>query len=339
MDDLNYKLIAVANKKEINVKLDKLLLNVYIIGGLGIILSILLSFFLANIIMKPIERINKHFEKVINTSALFNKNLKNNKNYFLNHSKNDNNIGKLEKNTSFVLSKINSSEIEIYADEIAKIYENTLKFISKLSHDLRTPLTLIKGYTDVIIIQNGNTNKEHLLKINNSVKDIENIIYNELDIAYELREETKLNLEEIDLSEFSKILIGELNNLAKKFNRNIVIEKEEIDNCALMNETNIKRVIENIFINAIKYSEDKIIVKFVNEEDHLIIKIIDFGIGISNENLLKIKDIFFQNKHNSSGYGLGLYIADRIIEKHDYKLKFESKLEEGTTVSIFINKI
>ena len=339
MDDLNYKLIAVANKKEINVKLDKLLLNVYIIGGLGIILSILLSFFLANIIMKPIERINKHFEKVINTSALFNKNLKNNKNYFLNHSKNDNNIGKLEKNTSFVLSKINSSEIEIYADEIAKIYENTLKFISKLSHDLRTPLTLIKGYTDVISIQNGNTNREYLLKINNSVKDIENIIYNELDIAYELREETKLNLEEIDLSEFSKILISELNNLAKKFNRNIVIEKEEIDNCALMNETNIKRVIENIFINAIKYSEDKIIVKFVNEEDHLIIKIIDFGIGISNENLLKIKDIFFQKKHNSSGYGLGLYIADRIIEKHDYKLKFESKLEEGTTVSIFINKI
>ncbi|MEA1976124.1 MAG: ATP-binding protein [Bacillota bacterium] len=51
------------------------------------------------------------------------------------------------------------------------------------------------------------------------------------------------------------------------------------------------------------------------------------------------KRYFFQNKHNSSGYGLGLYIADKIIEKHNFKLNFESKLEEGTTVSIFIDKI
>ncbi|MGM0378614.1 MAG: ATP-binding protein [Bacillota bacterium] len=338
MKDLNYKIIALIKKEEINEKTNILLNNVYNIGFIGILISILISLFLADIIIAPIKRVNKKFEKLIQKSNIFDKSLKRNINEFDNDLSRGNNIHKLEKNSSIIVSKMDKFEIEKYTEKALKIYDNTLVFISKLSHDLRTPLTLIKGYSDVLLLSIDEDNKKYLDKINKSVKDMENIIRNELELAYEVTKETNLNKEEVDLKSFSNTLIEEMKSLSKQKNRKIIIKNDKIIGKSILDKTNIKRVVENVFNNALKYSNKEIIFNLIDEKDYLLIKIKDKGIGISEKDMENIKEMFYQNDKNSKGYGLGLYISKQIIDKHKFKLEIKSKLNKGTTVIIKIKK-
>lgn len=339
MPELNYKLFAIYPNQEINHQVNRLLKNVYSIGVVSIIISILLSFFLTYELIKPINRMNKHFERVIKSSTLLKQKLAVEKKSYNSNKSLSNHLDRLEKNTTVVLSTIDSFPIEKYIKEIEQIYRNIITFIAELSHDLRTPLTLIKGYTDVLKLKISPKNNKALNQIQTSITDIETIIYNELDLVYELRDATELNKESISLEDFIDTINYELKELSKKEKRKLIIKSSVITGNANMNTTNIKRVIENIFVNALKYSNKPIELVYDNFDNYLLIHIIDQGIGMSKETLKHIKSIFYQKNKNHSGYGLGLYIADKIISKHNYELTFNSTKNKTTKVTIKINKI
>lgn len=335
MDETNYELIAIANRSEINEEQNILLSNGYLIGFIGIFLSILLGIILSDKITKPIVEVNEYIERVIKRSSIFKENIHQQKELFADDTK----MNRLKKNTSFVLSEIENNNLIKYARDIETTYENTFKFISKLSHDLRTPLTLIKGYSKGLNIEQGTKNEKYLDKIDKSIKDIENIIFNELDIAYELNKDVHLNRQEVKLEEYIEELIDEIKEISNQKSREINILRDTMDGKALLDRSNFKRVIENILNNAIKYSENKIDVEFKEMNDKILIKIADEGIGISKDELDKIRDIFYQTTDEKDGYGLGLHIADNIINKHNYVMEISSEENVGTEVKIYIDKI
>jgi signal transduction histidine kinase len=195
MDETKYELIAILNQNEINEEQNLLLSNTYIFGFTGVFLSLLLGIFLSNKITKPIEEVNTYIEKVIKSSEIFKEKINQQKNLFSHDTK----MNQLKKNTSFVLSEIENTKLLKYTQDMERFYENTLKFISKLSHDLRTPLTLIKGYSKGLSIDDPQKRKKYLEKIDKSVLDVENIIYNELDIAYELNKNAHINKKKVPI--------------------------------------------------------------------------------------------------------------------------------------------
>jgi len=335
MDETKYELIAILNQNEINEEQNLLLSNTYIFGFTGVFLSLLLGIFLSNKITKPIEEVNTYIEKVIKSSEIFKEKINQQKNLFSHDTK----MNQLKKNTSFVLSEIENTKLLKYTQDMERFYENTLKFISKLSHDLRTPLTLIKGYSKGLSIDDPQKRKKYLEKIDKSVLDVENIIYNELDIAYELNKNAHINKKKVQLNTYIKQVMEEIAAISKDSDRIIHVNMNGITGFAHLDRTNIKRVIENIVNNALKYSDDNILIDIIDLNNSLKLKIEDHGIGMSPMELNKVRDIFYQSQSDHKGYGLGLHIADNIIQSHGYKMTIQSTLKEGTTVEIEILKL
>jgi len=335
MNETRYELIAILNQNEINEEQNLLLSNTYIFGFSGVILSLFLGILLSNKITKPIEEVNIYIEKVIKSSEIFKEKINLQKNLFTNDTK----MNQLKKSTSFVLSEIENTKLLKYTQDMERFYENTLRFVSKLSHDLRTPLTLIKGYSKGLAIDDPLKRKKYLEKIDKSVQDVENIIYNELDIAYELNKDAHINRKIVELNNYIEQIIEELSAIGKEHNRNIHITKNTITGSARLDQTNIKRVIENLINNGLKYSSKPIFVDLIDSDDSLKLKIKDQGIGMSTSELSKVRDIFYQSQANHKGYGLGLHIADNIIRNHGYEMTIESEPKVGSVVTIVIKKI
>jgi signal transduction histidine kinase len=335
MNETKYELIAILNQSEINEEQNLLLTNTYIFGFSGVILALILGVFLSNKITKPIEEMNAYIEKVIKSSEIFKEKVNQQKNLFSHENK----MNQLKKNTSFVLSEIENTKLFKYTQDMERFYENTLKFVSKLSHDLRTPLTLIKGYSKGLVTDDPRKRKKYLEKIDKSVHDVENIIYNELDIAYELNKDAHINRKKVPLEGYIQQIIEEINAISKEHTREIRITKDKISGFAYLDQTNIKRVIENIINNALKYSNQEISIIFKDSDNNLDIEIKDQGIGMAPSELNKVRDIFYQSQSDHKGYGLGLHIADNIINNHDYHMTIESEPNSGTTVTISIKKI
>jgi len=335
MNETKYELIAILNQKEINEEQNLLLRNTLIFGFSGVLLSFILGILLSNQITRPIAETNAYIERVIKSSEIFKEKINQQKNLFSHDTK----MNQLKKNTSFVLSEIENTKLFKYTQDMERFYENTLKFISKLSHDLRTPLTLIKGYSKGLTVEDNEKREKYLERIDKSIQDVENIIFNELDIAYELNKDAHINRKKVQLEGYIQQIIEEINAISKEHTREILITKDNISGFAYLDQTNIKRVIENIINNAIKYSEYLIFINIVDTNDCLEIQIKDQGIGISPSELSKVRDIFYQSEENYHGYGLGLHIADNIIRNHDYQLFIDSIPDKGTLVRIIIKKI
>lgn len=335
MSETKYELMAILNQNEINEEQNLLLTNTYIFGFSGVILSLILGIALSNHITKPIEEMNTYIEKVIKSSEIFKEKVNQQKNLFSHDTK----MNQLKKNTSFVLSEIENTKLLKYTQDMEKFYENTLKFVSKLSHDLRTPLTLIKGYSKGLAVDDPLKRKKYLERIDKSVQDVENIIYNELDIAYELNKNAHIKREYVELKGYIEQIIDEITAICKDHNREVHVNKESITGYAQLDQTNIKRVIENVVNNALKYSKVDVVLELIDSNDMLKIKIKDQGIGMSDAELNKVRDIFYQSKSEHKGYGLGLHIAENIIKNHDYEMTIQSELNIGTVVTVGIKKI
>ncbi|MGM0378322.1 MAG: sensor histidine kinase [Bacillota bacterium] len=302
---------------------------------LKLIIILILGFFLSKKITNPINKAYKSMQRLIKKSSFFKENLSKHRDLFSSNQ----NIYQLSKTTDLVYDEIKNIDFDKYTEELENYYENSAKFISKLSHDLRTPLTLIKGYTKAISINKEKNLDKYLKNIENSVSDIENIIYNELDLSFDVKSKYFLEKKEIDLNNFINELKEDFKAVGENFNREIIFSKNKINGKAYLDKSSLKRVFENILNNAIKYSDDLIKINIINKNEFLKISIIDKGIGISEIDLDNINKIFYQGGNNKKeGYGLGLYISSSILKAHEYDYKIDSKKNKGTTFSIFIKK-
>lgn len=231
-----------------------------------------------------------------------------------------------------------------------KIKENEKlqnEFIANISHDLRSPLNSIIGFSEALSnkIFGDLTEKqsEYIEDIRLSGIRLLGMINEVLDIAKINSHTIKLNLSQVDLNlaidEVCNILTPALNK------KHITIEKHVEQITFVADYIKIQQILFNLIGNAIKFSHPngKIVIFTQSTDKDILIKIQDFGIGIDKKFHKKIFNKFYQVENPMSktetSTGLGLTIAKEFIKLHNGKIKLESESHKGSTFTIIIPKI
>jgi two-component system, chemotaxis family, CheB/CheR fusion protein len=222
------------------------------------------------------------------------------------------------------------------------------EFIAIASHELKTPVTSIKGYTQIIHnILESHDEKEVLdlsHKLNNQVSRLTKLIENLLDVTKISGGQFHLQLSTFDLNTAANEIIDEI----QRSTRIEIVKNLQAAPLITADRERIGQVITNLLSNAIKYSShtDKIIVQseFIYEvsvgQPVIRFTIQDFGQGISEQEQLNIFERFIRVQDNNTnsipGLGLGLYIAAQIIKRHNGTISVKSQIGDGSTFSFII---
>lgn len=272
-----------------------------------------------------------------------------------------------------ILSKDNDnfSEIIYKINEIVYLYEEKLtefrkmenannQLLTSLSHDIRTPLTSIIGYTDAIkkeLLKDGLNDKYDLQNVieNNNTLENNNVIENYIDIvrekSYSLKEyldnvfdwfklnsnEFYLDLKDTEITELSRNIIKSWIVIFEEKDIDFDIEIEEKEIICNLDQNAYARVINNIIQNTVEHSKTKKIQISIKESNRKIfITIKDFGVGIEPDDLEHIFDRLYKcdKARNKVGSGLGLYITKELVEKMNGCIDVKSEVGEGTEFEI-----
>ena len=230
-----------------------------------------------------------------------------------------------------------------------KYDDNRNELISNISHDLKTPITTIKGYIEGIMdgIPSSKDKKDKYLKtIYQNTVNMESLI-NELFLLSELElKEVPLNFVPIDIKAYLTDCVEELKfylaekGITLKFDADYN-EQEKV----YADREKIKRVILNIINNAVNHKasiDSAITIKLTEKKEEAQIEIRDNGQGISEKSLNNIFERFYKadkaRSTNSSGTGLGLYIAKEIVMSHEGRIWTKSQEGKGTSIFFTLKK-
>ena len=205
------------------------------------------------------------------------------------------------------------------------------EIISALSHEFKNPIAIISGYTETILNDNEMPlaiKTKFLNKIYSNSLKMSHII-DKLRLTLKLEEgKQELILAPYSMKKIIEVIISDLKDNYK--NRIITIEGE--DTSLKVDETLISMAISNLIENALKYSEEEIIVRITNNS----ISVIDKGIGISQKDLVKINQKFYRVSKNgwNNSLGLGLFIVHNIISLHNFSLEVNSEFGKSSEFKI-----
>lgn len=233
-------------------------------------------------------------------------------------------------------------------EHLESVNQSKLRFFTNISHEFRTPLTLIRGQVDMLL-QTHNISPV----IYNRILNIKRNTINMQNLINELLEFRKSELGHLKIKVSQHDIISFINEIFLSFSEyanytQINFDYEHIDNRIdiWFDAVQIQKVIYNLISNAFKYTPKggkiKILVEQTNE--NVLIKIFDSGIGISPEEIEKIFDRFYQAENglqiNNSklGTGIGLALAKSILKEHSAYIKVESELNSGSCFSINLKK-
>ena len=220
-------------------------------------------------------------------------------------------------------------------------------FMSSITHDLRSPMTSIRGFLEVLLGGSAGElsgqQKEFLGIIDNSSKRLLDMINDILDVAKLESGRMDLMLEEVDFNEMICKILKELQPLVSKGKISLVSQGLDDLQKVMADYSLIERVIINLVGNAIKFTppEKNITILGENLEDKIKISIIDTGEGIPSDYVEKVFDKFqqvTQGKKKRKGTGLGLTICRYVIESHKGKIWAESEFGKGSTFTFWIPK-
>ena len=214
------------------------------------------------------------------------------------------------------------------------------EFISTISHELRTPLTSIKGSLGLLNshYEMDSAQLEALLQIANRNSDrLSNLIDDILDISKLESDQVLLDLEHVDAADFL-IRAKEINDpYGKEYQVNFIIKPCNEKLTIEVDTKKMMQVFSNLLSNAAKFSppNSTVEISVYGKGDRVIFEVADQGCGIPEAFYPHVFERFMQadssDTRNSDGTGLGLNISKAIVEKHQGKITFQSKLNEGTT--------
>lgn len=211
------------------------------------------------------------------------------------------------------------------------------EFISLASHELKTPITSLKAFTQILQIgmkEEGNDKAVDLLgRMDRQINKLTHLISDLLDV-------TKINAGKINFTKEEFSLNNLLEEIAEEMQHNAANHKIELklsDGCIINADRNrIGQVITNLISNAIKYSPDanRIIISSESKKNEIKFTVQDFGIGIAANEQPQLFTRFFRGNDERvktfPGLGLGLYISNEIIRRHDGLMEFESQAGKGS---------
>jgi signal transduction histidine kinase len=246
-------------------------------------------------------------------------------------------ILKISKNELFL--KAEMQEAELRASKVMN--ELKSEFISMASHELKTPITILKAYGQLALSPKVKTVEQAqsiVQKMNAQCSKLSTLALQLLDSAKIEIGKLEYEMFELDFSDYLRQKIDDLQHLIPK--HELVMNCEETSLIS-MDELRLEQVLSNLLSNAAKYSNEgtKIYLQTRNDlpAKTLTLSVRDEGIGISEEGISKIFNKFYRepdviNKH--SGLGMGMYIASKIVHDHGGRIWAESALGNGSTFHI-----
>jgi len=265
--------------------------------------------------------------------------------------------GEISKgNFSFEINGLNGKEFKTIQDSfniminalkqtalgLSKL-ENERKMItSSIAHDIRTPITVINGQLELI----SELKNEKNFSIDNYIETIKRNcdkmidLTDNLSLIYKVENSNFLfRIQKIDLN---KLLIekkSELLSLASKKNLEIKFDINLSKTYYLLDESMLNRVLDNILHNSLRFTNSgtiKLIVFDENSSNKIYFKCIDTGSGFKEKNTNKLFSAFYQNESYKNHFGLGLYIAKKIILNYQGEILAYNNEDNGATVEFFI---
>ncbi len=214
------------------------------------------------------------------------------------------------------------------------------EFVNTVSHDLRSPLTAILGYTE-LIERAGPVNplqRDFIHRVQNSVKNITGLVNDLLNLG-RIEAGFDSHREPVYLKQLIEYSVDGLKILMEARRMTLVCQLPDNFPPIFANPVQMRQMLDNMLDNALKYSPDgsTITVRADVQQDQVILQFKDTGIGIPAADLPFIFDKFYRASNidkGASGSGLGLAIVKSIIEAHQGRIWVDSKLDEGSTFTI-----
>ncbi|MBQ9743812.1 MAG: HAMP domain-containing histidine kinase [Clostridia bacterium] len=222
------------------------------------------------------------------------------------------------------------------SEELNKVDKMQKELIANISHDLRTPLTMISGYSEVMRDIPGENTPENMQVIIDEAARLSSLVNDLLDLSKFQTGVQVLNCRVMNLTKTVRSAIERYEHLISHKGYKITFEYDE-DVCIFADEIRILQVIYNLVNNAINYTgEDKTVTIKQAVYDGLVkIQIIDTGCGISEDELPLIWDRYYKvdKVHSRArvGTGIGLSIVKNILTIHDCRFGVESEINKGST--------
>lgn len=230
-------------------------------------------------------------------------------------------------------------------DEAEEASRLKSQFVSNVSHDLRTPLGAILGYTHLLLAETygplGEAQKEPLDGVRRNAENLVKMINDVLDLAKIESGKAFLNLGPVGLASLIRDILEEIKPLLEKRSLWMRCEIEEGVPAIESDRTKIHQILTNLLSNAMKFTEAGGIAIRLKDQPYtkgIEVAVQDTGIGIQPEDLPRIFEAFYQaeGKGKSAGTGLGLAIVRDLIGLLEGKIGVESEFGKGTTFTVFL---
>ncbi|WP_332634867.1 sensor histidine kinase [Halalkalibacter flavus] len=235
------------------------------------------------------------------------------------------------------------------AFSLQRINDQRREFFANISHELRTPMTYLKGYSKVLREERWKTEEErdqYLEIIDHEATKLTYLVNDLFDLAQMDEGRFNLELKKVNINEIIKLVVKKTSYKAQEQHIRIEYRGElsDKDDIVLGDLLRLEQIFLNLVENAIKYTKiGSITISSVSGQENIKIKISDTGIGMKEEELPYIFERFYRVEKSRSrafgGTGLGLSIVKQLVELHNGTIEVESIVGEGTEFTIILPKI
>ncbi|WP_430788688.1 HAMP domain-containing sensor histidine kinase [Virgibacillus flavescens] len=220
-------------------------------------------------------------------------------------------------------------------EQLRENYNRQEQFVSDASHELKTPIAIVKSYAQLLErrgIERPEIFLESVGAIETEADRMQQLVEQLLFLAKSRNEQVLNEVNVVNLCiDVSDVFIG-------AYNRNIVVNRNQEKIVVKGNEEQLKQVIYSLIDNACKYSDDKIVLTITKNERTVTLNVQDFGQGIPEDEHVKIFDRFYRvdkaRTRDDGGTGLGLSIAKSIIDAHKGEISAASEINKGSTFTV-----
>jgi signal transduction histidine kinase len=229
-----------------------------------------------------------------------------------------------------------AARIERQVEQIQEIERSRRELIASVSHDLRTPITGVRGYLETVILKQGalpeSERQEYLKTALEQAERLARLVEELFELTKLESHEVHLRMETFSLAELVQDNVQRYRLQAER--RGVRLEGQLSPEVPFVQADIglLERVLQNLIENALRFTPEngEIQVQVAEEGGRVVVRVRDTGCGIASEELPKIFDRFYRAESSSEGAGLGLAIAQRIVEIHGAHLQVESTVGRGT---------
>ncbi len=303
------------------------LMNSAIFGGfkilaisivIALILSIILSILLAISFTKPLKTMK-------NTALVL---AEGNYSAKTGISQNDE-IGELASTIDVLSERLDKA-----SHESEVLQKQRQDFITNISHELRTPITVIRGSLEAIcdgVIKDAEQIKEYNKQMLNESKSLERLVNDLLELSRLQNSDFKIEMHELNLCDVLNDAVRSASNIARKKNINIKYNQDKDVFLIKGDYGRLRQMLLIVIDNAVKFSSEKSSISISLKNNLVTVK--DEGIGISKDDMPYIFNRYYRLKsvENKTGTGLGLTIAQQIANRHKVQIRVESEQNIGTS--------